>query len=246
MPKMYFVQIALDDGFTCYGGVDSYVRELQREIVEQVDGGEEFVLCGVFKDHVIVRNDRDGRFFRTELKKADIGEVVFGDVVEVCQMFVTLPPMERREKAVWPTVFVNDLPDSAFLYIEPGGTKDGDGKTVPRTLRHFPVRNADGGIDLPHLRNALARIPQSSLSQSIKDKLEAEAKKLLENVTTKSENVIDSIRIVNMPALMLVIEDCKLDPGSIKLIEDIANKQVGVETPTYHCNKSALLWRGII
>lgn len=87
---------------------------------------------------------------------------------------------EGREKAVWSTAYVNDLPDSSFLYIEPGGRKDGEGKTVPRTLRYFPVRNADGTIDLPHLRNAIARIPQSGLSQALKDRLQAEARGLLE------------------------------------------------------------------
>ena len=41
------------------------------------------------------------------------------------------------------------------------GKKDESGRTVPRNLRHFPVRGADGKPDLPHLRNALSRIPQS-------------------------------------------------------------------------------------
>lgn len=70
----------------------------------------------------------------------------------------------RDEFAVWDTAFINDLPDSAFLFIEDGGEKDADGRTVPRGLRHFPVRDTAGAVDLPHLRNALARIPQSALS----------------------------------------------------------------------------------
>ena len=64
--------------------------------------------------------------------------------------------------AEWDTAYVNDLPDSAFLMILPGGRKDADGKTVPRSLRMFPVRNAAGEVDSAHLRNALARIPQAS------------------------------------------------------------------------------------
>jgi HK97 family phage prohead protease len=64
--------------------------------------------------------------------------------------------------AAWDTNYVNDLPDSAFLLIAAGGHKDADGKTVPRTLRFFPVRDASGAVDAPHLRNALARIPQAS------------------------------------------------------------------------------------
>jgi HK97 family phage prohead protease len=45
----------------------------------------------------------------------------------------------------------NDLPDSAFAYIESGGTKDEDGKTTPRKLRHYPVQ------DKAHADNTLAR-----------------------------------------------------------------------------------------
>jgi len=58
-------------------------------------------------------------------------------------------------------VAINDLPDSSFAYIEPGGKKDEEGKTVPRSLRHFPIRRADGKPDPAHVRNALARAPQS-------------------------------------------------------------------------------------
>jgi HK97 family phage prohead protease len=84
-------------------------------------------------------------------------------------------------KAVWTTAYVNTLPDSAFLYVEGGGTKDSDGKTVPRSLRHFPYKNDSGAVDLPHLRNALARIPQSNLPQDVKDRLTAKAQRLLDS-----------------------------------------------------------------
>lgn len=91
----------------------------------------------------------------------------------------------KDEKAVWTTAFVNSLPDSAFLHVRPGGKKDGEGKTVPRDLRMFPIRNQTGAVDLPHLRNALARIPQSNLSQEIKDRLAATARRLLDRETQK-------------------------------------------------------------
>jgi HK97 family phage prohead protease len=68
--------------------------------------------------------------------------------------------MEYRD--VWSTAYVNDLPDSSFLYIAPGGTKDSEGKTTPRSLRYFPVKDANGKPDAAHIRNALARIPQAS------------------------------------------------------------------------------------
>ena len=83
-------------------------------------------------------------------------------------------------KAVWTTASINDLPDSAFAVISSGGTKDEGGKTVPRSLRHLPYKDASGKVDLPHLRNALARLPQTDISAeqkaSAKSKLEAAAK----------------------------------------------------------------------
>jgi len=59
---------------------------------------------------------------------------------------------------------INNLPDSDFAYIEPGGEKDDEGKTVPRSLRHFPIHDAT------HVRNALARLPQSKISEEAKKK----------------------------------------------------------------------------
>ena len=84
-----------------------------------------------------------------------------------------------NERAVWSTAFQNNLPDSSFLYIESGGKKDSEGKTVPRTLRHFPYKDANGKVDLPHLRNALARIPQSNLPADVKASLTKKAEAIL-------------------------------------------------------------------
>lgn len=106
------------------------------------------------------------------------------------------------EKAVWSRAFINDLPDSSFLFIESGGKKDGEGKTVPRSLRHFPVKDGDGKIDLPHLRNAIARIPQSNapgLTSDKKKALQDRARRMLSE-TQKGVNKCDvcdrAVRIV--------------------------------------------------
>lgn len=74
------------------------------------------------------------------------------------------------DEAVWDSAFINTLPDSCFAYIEPGGKKDKEGKTVPRSLRHLPYKNKDGKVDLPHLRNALARLSQTDISGAAKKK----------------------------------------------------------------------------
>ena len=94
---------------------------------------------------------------------------------------------ELLELATWSAAYVNDLPDSAFLYVEPGGTKDDTGKTTPRSLRHFPVHDASGAVDMPHLRNALARIPQSDLPASVKAQCTAKAQAMMPDATNASE-----------------------------------------------------------
>jgi hypothetical protein len=89
-----------------------------------------------------------------------------------------VPALAPVMAAVWSTAFMNDLPDSSFLYIESGGTKDADGKTTPRSKRHFPYKDKSGTVDLAHLRNALSRIPQSSLPQAVKDRVMRQAQRI--------------------------------------------------------------------
>lgn len=98
---------------------------------------------------------------------------------------------EEEEKAVWTTAYINTLPDSAFLYIKPGGEKDEEEKTVPRTNRMFPYKDDEGNIDLPHLRNAIARIPQSNLSQELKDNLQDKARNILAEVEKMVEESVN-------------------------------------------------------
>lgn len=66
---------------------------------------------------------------------------------------------------------VNDLPDSAFAYIENGGTKDAEGKTMPRSLRHFPVHDAS------HVRAALSRANSSQFGEKAMPKILAAARR---------------------------------------------------------------------
>ena len=59
-----------------------------------------------------------------------------------------------KEFVAWDTAYINDLPDSAFAYVSPGGEKDD---------RHLPYKDKDGKVDIPHLRNALARLMQTNI-----------------------------------------------------------------------------------
>jgi len=81
----------------------------------------------------------------------------------------------KLKEAEWDTEYINNLPDSSFAYIEPGGEKDEDGKTKPRSLRHLPFKDAEGNINKAHLNNALGRLAQTDLS----DEAKAAAKKKL-------------------------------------------------------------------
>lgn len=80
--------------------------------------------------------------------------------------------------AEWSSKFINDLPDSSFGYVAPGGKKDATGRTVPRSLRYLPYKNEKGEIDLPHLRNALSRLPQTSLPANVKASIKAKLEKV--------------------------------------------------------------------
>jgi len=56
-------------------------------------------------------------------------------------------------EARWTRAYINDLPDGAFAVVEPCADERKD-------ARHLPYKDAAGKIDLPHLRNALARMDQ--------------------------------------------------------------------------------------
>lgn len=88
-------------------------------------------------------------------------------------------------KAGMSTKDINDLPDSDFAYIEPGGKKDDEGKTTPRNLRHFPIH------DKPHTRNALSRAPQSPFGKKAMPKIMAAAKKFGITVSKGLEAVLN-------------------------------------------------------
>jgi hypothetical protein len=129
-------------------------------------------------------------------------------------MWEDLDYEEKKQFAVWSTKTINDLPDSAFLFVEGGGKKDGEGKTVPRALRHFPYKNASGKIDLPHLRNAIARIPQSGISAAKKASLQARARRLLGGASKAMSETATSSPI--MEAYELLVREgydvTKVDP----------------------------------
>lgn len=147
--------------------------------------------------------------------------------------------MKKSYLAEWTTAFINDLPDSSFAYIAPGGKKDDTNKTAPRSLRKLPYKDADGKVDMPHLRNALSRLPQSDIPESeqaaIKAKLQkildAENAKLSEHLTFTSEVVAlnDQTKTSRVEVLRVgVIQDRGLKITKQMLEDYVANFKANV------------------
>lgn len=107
-------------------------------------------------------------------------------------------PSQYTEKAEWSTAYINDLPDNAFLYIEPGGEKDEQGKTKPRSLRHWPVQDHRGNLDIPHIRNAIARIFQTKVPLTITElrAYQNRARELLEEAQKAGKKANDVNKII--------------------------------------------------
>ena len=130
-------------------------------------------------------------------------------------------------KAVWTQAYQDNLPDSSFAYIEPGGSKDGEGKTTPRSLRHFPYKDASGKPDAAHVRNALARIPQSSVSDAAKaaalSKVRAAAKQLGIQVSEDKSLMSDTDAVIYYGGAVKALGDGKVG-GYLVEFSDPATK----------------------
>jgi len=105
-------------------------------------------------------------------------------MTEKLELAVKLREVLVGEKAKWTIAQQNKFPDGSFAYICPGGKKDSEGKTTPRSLRKLPYKDANGKVDLPHVRNALARVNQVQcggkvISKELQDKIRARLQKAL-------------------------------------------------------------------
>jgi len=64
---------------------------------------------------------------------------------------------KSEELAKWSTAYKNSLPDSAFIIIEPE-YKSGECKN--KNARHLPYKDANGKVDMIHLRKAVQLAPK--------------------------------------------------------------------------------------
>ena len=125
----------------------------------------------------------------------------------------------------WDTKYINSLPDSAFAVVE----KDYiEGKTTDKRARHLPYKDAEGNIDLPHLRNALARLNQiKPIGESeTAEQLIARAKKVLDPLR---EKYFGDKEVKNMVEEKKDVEVKKNENEEVKPEEKIGEKKVESE-----------------
>ena len=138
--------------------------------------------------------------------------------------------MERE----WDTAFINSLPDAAFAVIEPAYLR---GETKDKRCRHLPhhgpkVKDSDenGSVDLPHLRNALARCDQikpvtdsisaEELREEARRHLERHAKALLKTYQKDGEPKEKSPRETAKESILKRLREIERQTRKLLLLED--------------------------
>jgi HK97 family phage prohead protease len=126
-----------------------------QELKSMVERGDMDEMSFTFRDLRPTWNDSYTERSLTELNlhHGDVAAVNFAANPATAG---SLAMRARGQRAQLTSAEMDDLDDSAFAYIEPGGTKDSGGKTVPRSKRHFAIH------DPAHVRAALARMAQGA------------------------------------------------------------------------------------
>ena len=201
--------------------VDEEIRQkIQQGLITSVS-------VGAMVEEVPYEEDESGEFTGTVLAKGiDFVELSLVAIpadpeAGLSQAILNSLKTEKKEadlqEAEWDRKFINDLPDVAFAAISPGGEKE-DGKTVPRGLRHLPHHKMDvtsgtanNTVDIPHLRNALARVSQTKIPMALRKKavahLEAHAKELLK--TNEEEQLKDILMLITKSKEEIKMEEVK-------------------------------------
>lgn len=145
---------------------------------------------------------------------------------------------ENIEKKEWTTEYINTLEDNCFAVVELTDKKDDEGRTLPKNARHLPhhkkgsgATGTGGTVDLPYLRNVLARANQikpvtdkisaESLRSKVRKHLIAHAKDLGVGDYDVSEGGIMKIRVESID----FEKEVELTEDSMKEFQsDIENK----------------------
>lgn len=119
--------------------------------------------------------------------------------------------------AKWDTKYINDLPNSSFAVVE----KDyKDGEINDKKARHLPYKDADGNIDLPHLRNALSRMGQIEAvgSSETSEELRAKARKVLLPLAKK---YLPDSKWAKEKRNEIEVEDMDLDKMASEIVSNV-------------------------
>jgi hypothetical protein len=158
-----FCGMAVDSLIVQHGDpevTENYVRIRVRDPNLFVDGSFRTIVLSADRGiHAIIGKLKSDPHGSTVIQNY-MFELAKGWTMEKAQGWVNQHKNDSMD-AEWTAEYVNNLPDSCFAYVEES-EKDGEGKTVPRSKRHLPFKNADGSIDHDHLVNALARVKQSA------------------------------------------------------------------------------------
>jgi 2'-5' RNA ligase len=208
VPVGYISDYKTTDKGVWYQGQLSKSNEYHKEVAQLIKDGKAFFSTSA-PPHLVVR-DTKGNIETWPVVEvsltptpANMFAKVEADMGNIKAYYKAVgledPTPVLEAKALWSTAYKNDLPDSSFLYIKPGGKKDDDGKTVPRDLRMFPVKDKDGKPDEPHVKDALGRIPQAKgISDDVKadclNKAKAMAKKLGVEVADDKDGKTKSVQ----------------------------------------------------
>lgn len=158
-----FCGMAVDSLFAKHGDpevTENYVRIRVRDPNLFVDGSFRTIVLSADQGiHAIVGKLKSDPQGSTVIQNY-MFELAKGWTMEKAQAWVNQHKNDAMD-AEWTTQYINDLSDDCFAYIESGGSKDDQGKTIPRSLRHLPFKDKNGAIDHDHLVNALGRVKQS-------------------------------------------------------------------------------------
>jgi len=134
------------------------------------------------------RNEEKSNFLKRCIRQVISEGKTPDQAVAICNSIWKESLKEEMELEKWDRAYINSLPDSAFVIIEPAYK---EGKTKDKNARHLPYKDKNGRVDLDHLRNALARVNQikavtgSMITAELRRKAAEKLKKLAEKYLGK-------------------------------------------------------------
>lgn len=133
---------------------------------------------------------------------------------------ITAMAAKKKTEEKWGQEFIKNLPDSSFLYIERGGSKDLEGRTSPE-LRHFPVKDDKGLYDESKLREVLVEAGKANLPTPILRSLKQTVTTLLERIAAGAslEEISQVLAAAPLENIILEEETVELEQLKLRVIE---------------------------